>query len=182
MREWNSIFPELEYISDKELRKSVEKVWEEACERGGWTREDIVNIPFTLLVATDDISLAEHTRVVTNLARSIGEVMENMMEVSINMDYLIAGALLHDVGKAMEYMRQDEEVRVSRSGKFLRHPLSGMGLAMKMDIPEEICHMIAVHSREGDGSYRSPEAIIVHHADFITFESVKALASPPPAK
>jgi len=34
-------------------------------------------------------------------------------------------------------------------------------------------HVIAVHSKEGVGEKRSPEAIIFHHVDFIDFELVK---------
>jgi hypothetical protein len=51
-----------------------------------------------------------------------------------------------------------------------------MGLAMMGALPEEVYHIIAVHSREGEGSYRSPEAIALHHADFIAFETIKAMA------
>jgi hypothetical protein len=31
-------------------------------------------------------------------------------------------------------------------------------------------HMIAVHAGEGDGKWRSTEAVIIHHADFTNFE------------
>jgi len=34
-------------------------------------------------------------------------------------------------------------------------------------------HIIASHSWEGDRSKRTPEAIIVHHADFTNFEQFK---------
>jgi hypothetical protein len=34
-------------------------------------------------------------------------------------------------------------------------------------------HIIAVHSKEGSGEKRSPEAIIFHHVDFIDFDLVK---------
>ncbi len=119
---------------------------------------------------------------VTGLSISIGKVMKMMEGVSISTDYLIAGAILDDAGKAMEYRRMDEEVQVCRSGKFLRHPLSGIGPAMKTGLPQESCNIMAVHSREGERSYRRPEAINVHHADFITFENVKAMASPSPEK
>jgi hypothetical protein len=50
---------------------------------------------------------------------------------------------------------------------------------MRADVPEEVYHIIAVHSREGEGSYRSPEAIVLHHADFIAFETIKAIGAPP---
>lgn len=180
MPDWNAVFPELEWIADNSLREKVAGVWDEAVRRGGWSKGEIEQIPFTLLVSAGGVTLTQHTRLVTNLCRSIAEQMKVMGGFEIDDDVLIAGALLHDVGKMLEYRKESGEVKVSRSGKLLRHPLSGMGLAMKADLPEEVCHIIAVHSREGEGSYRSPEAIILHHADFISFETIKAVQNAPP--
>ena len=180
MPDWNVVFPELEWISDASLRNRVADVWNEAVERGGWSDDEIEGIPFTLLVAAGGVTLIQHTRLVTNLSRSIAEQMKGLGGFDIDDDILIAGALLHDVGKMLEYGKEGGEVRVSRSGKLLRHPLSGMGLAAKGGLPEEVCHIIAVHSREGEGSYRSPEAVILHHADFIAFETIKAIQNAPP--
>ena len=44
---------------------------------------------------------------------------------------------------------------------------------MKHDLPDKVVHMIAVHAKEGDGGYRCPEAVLVHHADFMNFEPLK---------
>ena len=180
MPDWNAVFPELEWISDTSLKSRVAAVWDEATERGGWSDDEIEQIPFTLLVAAGGVTLTQHTRLVTNLCRSIAEQMKGMGGFDIDDDILIAGALLHDVGKMLEYRKDGGEVKVSKSGKLLRHPLSGMGLAMKGDLPEEVCHIIAVHSREGEGSYQSPEAVILHHADFIAFETMTAVQNAPP--
>jgi putative nucleotidyltransferase with HDIG domain len=179
MPDWKRIFPELGLLSDRALADQVAAVWDEAYQRGGWKGNDIDSIPFTLLVGETSITLIEHTRLVTNLCRAIGQTMRDIGKIELNQDYLIAGALLHDVGKLLEYRRSGEGFQVSRSGKLLRHPLSGMGLAMKRDLPEDVYHIIAVHSREGEGSYRSPEAIALHHADFIAFETIKAIGGTP---
>ncbi len=179
MQEWLRIFPELDWIEDEELRGKVAGVWDASCRRGGWTIDAVASIPFTLLISAGGVSLVDHTRLVTSLSREIGRTMKEVGGYSINDDYLIAGALLHDVGKLLEYRREGREFEVSRSGKMLRHPLSGMGMAVLGDIPEDICHIIAVHSREGEKSYRSPEAVILHHADFIAFETIKSIAAAP---
>jgi putative nucleotidyltransferase with HDIG domain len=175
MPDWRKIFPELGWIGDAGLADSVIKVWDEAYRRGGWKGNDIDAIPFTLLVGETSITLTAHTRLVTSLAKAIAETMKDVGGIALANDHLIAGALLHDVGKLLEYRKTANGYQVSQSGKLLRHPLSGMGLAMKGDLPEEVYHIIAVHSREGEGSYRSPEAIALHHADFIAFETIKAM-------
>jgi hypothetical protein len=95
-------------------------------------------------------------------------------KLPIDMDTLIAGAILIDVGKLIEYVMDDGQAVVGRTGKLLRHPFSGVGLAMRFGVPDEICHMIAVHSKEGDLGKRTTEGLIIHHADFMSFEPFKA--------
>ena len=90
------------------------------------------------------------------------------------MDTLVAGAILIDVGKLIEYVMEGDQAVVGKTGKLLRHPFTGVGLAMRFGVPDEICHMIATHSKEGDLGKRTIESIIVHHADFMSFEPFKA--------
>ncbi|MEA1994264.1 MAG: HDIG domain-containing protein [Euryarchaeota archaeon] len=165
------MFPYLEKIEDKSLRKKVEKVMENAMEN--WKGEDIQRIPFTLLVDTN-INLVDHINIVTDLSYSAGRVLKKR-GFDINMDYLIAGALLHDIGKFLEYEKKGDTIVQSKAGKMVRHPVSGAGLAMKFNLPMEIVSMIAGHSKEGEFIERPPEGIIIHHSDFIHFENVKSL-------
>ena len=62
----------------------------------------------------------------------------------------------------------------SRCGKNLRHPFSGTVIALRNGLPDEVGHIIANHAHEGDGTLRSPEAVVVNKADFINFESIKS--------
>jgi hypothetical protein len=40
---------------------------------------------------------------------------------------------------------------------------------MSCGVPDAVCHVIAAHAGEGDMVRRSTEAIIVHHADFMSY-------------
>ncbi len=161
------MIPEINEISDKELREKVIKVWEHAIEAGGWKDFPLSNIPFTLLIPTER-DLITHTRMVTRMAMAVGKTRGD-----VNMDYLIAGAVLHDVGKLLEYTVNDGKVVKSEYGKRIRHPVSGAMLAEKFDLPWEISHIIASHSKEGDFIKRIPEAVIVNHCDFTDFHIEK---------
>lgn len=90
-------------------------------------------------------------------------------DLPVNMDVLISGAILADVGKLLEYDIKDKKLVQGTYGKYLRHPFSGVSLAEKCGIPPEVCHIIATHAKEGDLVKRSTEAYIVHHSDFMTF-------------
>jgi len=168
--------PELELISDEGLREKTLDVWIDAMEQGGWEVGDLDAMPFTLLIDTG-VSFLDHTRSVTRTAVAIAEAMKPFYgdRMPIDMDRLVSGGILHDVGKLLEYKREGGKFSKSDVGKDLRHPFSGTALAFKHGIPSEICHLIAAHAKEGDGARRMPEAHIIHHADFANFESLKSL-------
>lgn len=171
-RRIDSLFPEINLITSEDLRKKVKAVWKDAIESGGWGWEEIDSIPFTLLIPDCKIGLIAHTRAVTMTALAIARTLSDNYGDKIGIDYdlLIAGSLLHDVGKLLEYVKEQGRVNKSQFGNLLRHPFSGQALAYKHGLPVEVLHMIAYHSKEGDLGKRSVEAIIVHHADFVNFE------------
>lgn len=162
---------QLEKISDRELREKVIDVWETAALQGGWTPEEIKNIPFTLLTETHGINLMQHTVAVTEGAIGLAKAIEATYTppFKVKMDWLVAGGLLHDVGKLLEIEKHEDRHRKSRSGKCARHPISGAILAAKADLPEEIINMIGCHAKEGDGRPQRLETVLVHQADFATF-------------
>jgi putative nucleotidyltransferase with HDIG domain len=170
-----SLIPEFQHISDDNLREKCIAVWLEAVEKGNWGLEDLRKMPFTLLIKHTPVNIIEHTRAVTLCAMRISDILveEYKGKISINRDYLICGALLHDVGKLFEYQRDKGEFVKSNQGQLLRHPISGAAFAQKFDFPPEIVHIIAAHSKEGDGARRTVEAVIVNHADFVNFEALK---------
>ena len=91
------------------------------------------------------------------------------MELPIHLDTVIAGAILADVGKVLEYDRIDGQAVQSDRGRFLRHPFTGVSVAMECGVPDEVTHIIAAHAGEGELVKRTTEATIVHHADFMSY-------------
>ena len=170
-----SLMPEFQSIKDEDLQTKTLKVWIEAMEKKGWTVDDLLEMPFTLLIEHTPINIIEHTRAVTLCSVQIADVLleEYKDRISINRDILLSGALLHDVGKLFEYVREDSRFVKSKEGKLLRHPISGAAFASRFDIPQEVLHIIAAHSKEGDGARTTVEAVIVNHADFVNFETLK---------
>ncbi|MBM3326231.1 MAG: HDIG domain-containing protein [Calditrichaeota bacterium] len=173
----SKIFPQILHIQSQDLKDKVMNCWEQAVLRGDWIIEDLERMPFSLLTTGHDITLAEHTRNVTDCSLALGEILARAYKhlFKIDFDILTAGVLLHDVGKCLEYCRRpDGGYVVSADGKIRRHPISGCALAAEMGLPESVQHIIAAHSKEGDGGYRSPEAWIVHFADFANFEPLRS--------
>jgi len=170
------LLPEVELIQDHELKEKTIACWIDAIEYRGWTEELLRNIPFTLLAENVKITFIDHVRAVCRMCIACDEVLDEVhgdQKTKINRDYLISGALLADVGKLMEFEIDGGKPKKSDYGKHIRHPFSGVGLAFKHDLPSEVMHVIATHSKEGAGEKRLPESIVFHHCDFIDFDLVK---------
>ncbi|MBP7331760.1 MAG: HD domain-containing protein [Firmicutes bacterium] len=97
----------------------------------------------------------------------------------IDRDLLVAGALLHDIGKVEEY-RTGADIDFTDEGRLLGHIVLGVQLLDKYisrlpDFPEEmrikLLHMIVSH--HGQYEWQSPkrpkflEAAVLHHLDMI---------------
>lgn len=172
------LWPEIDWIQDAALREQVTRTWIAAFERSPLMPDDLRTIPFTLLVPNCPATFMEHKRCVVHIARRSAEAMQEFLgrALAIDLDTVIAGAILADVGKLLEYETVDGAVRQSARGKALRHPFTGVALALEHGVPDAVCHCIAAHAAEGDLVQRSTEAYIVHHADFMSYLPFKALA------
>jgi putative nucleotidyltransferase with HDIG domain len=172
------LWPELEWIENPDLREQVTQTWIRAFELSPLEPQDLQEIPFTLLVADCPATFMEHKRCVVHIARRAAESMQEFLgrALEIDLDTVIAGAILADVGKLLEYERVSGKAQQSKRGEALRHPFTGVALAMSCGVPDEVCHIIAAHAAEGDLVKRSTEAYIVHHADFMSFLPFKNLA------
>ncbi len=167
------IWPEIEWISDPGLRAKVTRCWERAFELSPLTPRELETIPFTLKVKDCPVSFMAHKRLVVHVARESAAKIERFCgeALPVDLDVLIAGAILADVGKLLEYESDDAGgSRQSARGKYLRHPFTGVALAMECGLPDAVTHIVATHAGEGDMVARTTEAWIVHHADFMTFE------------
>lgn len=166
--------PFLDQIQNTAVRTMVIKTWMEGCQEGGWTTlAQLKKMPFTLATDHGGISFLEHTRAVTQGALGLAEAqLDNYatFPYPIDRDRIIAGGLLHDIGKLVE-IESDQKGgwRVSQRGKCLRHPISGVILAQRAGVPEDILNIIACHAKEGEGRPQVVETVLIHQADFATF-------------
>jgi len=121
--------------------------------------------------------LLEHTLYVCRGCALIAETYPN-----INRDLLIAGALLHDVGKIKEY-EVGLIIKFTDQGKLLGHIAIGYSWVLEKinliqgfppDLKDRILHIILSH--HGYKEYGSPkrpkilEALVVHHVDYMDAE------------
>ncbi len=120
--------------------------------------------------------LLEHS--LTVVRRALGLCLAE--DVLIDRDVVIAGALLHDIGKIEEYAYDQDAIDFTEVGNLIGHVSLGysmvrQAIARQGDVPTDkatnILHVILSH--QGRLEYGSPvepktaEAFIVHHADTV---------------
>src|SRR5450759_1612361 len=149
------LFPSLRKINDKSLRERVAAVWNEAITTGcggkGWTFDELLAVKFTLLAGEIEMTFVEHLNSCARQCTAIADVLKKSFrcDIPIRRDYLIAGALLADVGKPLEFDKDKSgKVIQGKFGQQVRHPFTGVALAYKHGIPGEVMHIIATHSHE----------------------------------
>lgn len=178
------LFPDLMQIKDASLRDKVAAVWNEAITTGcggkGWSFDELRAVKFTLLAGDIDMTFVDHLNSCVKQCIAIAGVLKQVFGsvVPINTDHLIAGALLADCGKPLEFDKDvSGKVIQGNFGQMLRHPFLGVAMCYKHGLPAEVMHIVATHSHEGDKVQRSIESIIFHHADFVDFDIAKLLGA-----
>jgi putative nucleotidyltransferase with HDIG domain len=172
--------PEVAQISDQILLTRTVEAWAYALSRSSF--RSIREIP---PAGNPDINEAkrgdqtDHLRGVTRLAVAIAREMGAAYpELSIDMDVIVAGGLLHDVGKAWEFdpaNRKRWRVEQERYGRpSIRHPAYGAHICLSVGLPEEIAHIAMAHSGEGELLVRSLACMIVHQADYTFWNTLLA--------
>src|SRR5216117_2918391 len=112
-KEIAELLPDIMSIRDAALRDKVAAVWNEALTSGcggkGWTFDEIRAIPFTLLAGKIDLRFVEHLNSCVKQCIAIEKVLNEIYgaRVPVNHDVLVAGALLADVGKMLEFDKND---------------------------------------------------------------------------
>lgn len=168
------LFPMFKEIKDAELRNLSAKAMADAANEGGWSEETIALCPVTLRVKDCDVSWIEHVGDVTSMCIMEFDYLYKYYQrhnVPFDRDAVIAGALLHDIGKLLEAEYHEGSVRHRPGSELMRHPLSGALIASKAGLPDRIVHLIAVHSFEGDRSFQTPESSFVRSVDMFVYKN-----------
>jgi putative nucleotidyltransferase with HDIG domain len=172
--------PEIGLISNKELQEKVAEAWSLALVQSSF--RSIKDIPPAGNPDTNEAKRGDqtdHLRGVTRLAIGIAKEMALAYpELAIDMDVVIAGGLVHDVGKAWEFdpvRRGKWKASQKKLGRpSIRHPAYGAHICLTVGLPEEVAHIAMAHSGEGELLVRSLECMIVHQADYTFWNTLLA--------
>ncbi len=188
-----SLSPELDLIKDSKLRQQVVDAFSLCCDMGGYESPD--DIPTEVFEQLPGFSNTRHQRETARIAYAMVKEL-NGLGAGLNEDYVVAGAIAHDVGKGVEWKNNQPgiltNINPSGAGTFYgenpnmpplpnethasyqiaRHSVWGFYIAMTVGMPEHVAHIILAHSLEGNLYLRTREAIVVKEADEIWWEQI----------
>ena len=176
---WDEIVQRIGMINNGKLRQIVEHIYD--------------TYKNELLKSTSAISIHHagiegnicHTIEVTDFAIAI---YRKITGISVDQDLVIAGALVHDIGKIFAYAMNGPVIEYTESGKLLDHIVMGclmlenvvteLGSDYRVEV-ELLQHIVASH--HGNKEYGSPvtplflEAYLVNRADGLsaTIDTIK---------
>ena len=172
--------PEILWIDDEDLRRRVTDAWVAAIRSSSFSAlGEIRGSGNYDTPALRRGSQADHIRSVTRMAVRIAEEMATLFPgFPCNRDILIAGCLCHDIGKVWEFdpdnVRRWRENPRATGMPSIRHPGYGIHICLTMGLPEEVAHMAAAHSGEGELLVRSVENTILNRADYTFWQVAEA--------
>jgi hypothetical protein len=156
-------FPELASIDDPDLREGVLRAWTTACEDAGVT--DLEAVPWLPPTQAEldlpDERLVPHVRDVTRGALALAEILTEREAVAIDVDTLVAGALVHDVSKLAEF----DGTEPTAVYDLLGHPHYGVHVAASAGLPVAVQHVLLAHTARTSVEPATIEAELVRRAD-----------------
>ena len=171
--------PELELIQDTVLRNLAVEAWSVSLSKYGFSAISELqgSGAYDILVLKEGTQV-DHLRGVTRIALAIArEFAAIYPDMLIDFDAIIAGGLLHDVGKPIEYnctnRHQWTEHPEIEGSPAVRHSVQGYHICSLVGLPLKIAHIVGSHSKEGGFIHRSLEASIVHTADELYWNTLK---------
>ena len=165
-------FPELELIADASLRNCVAEVWLECWRESAWVKlEDAPKSP-----TLPSPSLVAHTRAVVRLALATADLERDLRGRHYDRDTLVAGALLHDVSKLVEWEPGPAGPVASKRGRLLQHAVYAAHKALAKGVVDEVVHIVISHTEQSGVAPQTWECKLVRSADLIDSAALELLA------
>jgi putative nucleotidyltransferase with HDIG domain len=172
--------PEGQKIKDADLRERLYDAWAFGLSKTSFKRiEELRGSGHPTTPRLKQGTQADHLRGVGRLAEIVGnEMTKTFNEFPLDPDVLLAGALLHDVGKPFEFApenRQRWQADPRRAGfPAIRHSVYGAYVTLSVGLPIEVVHMVGAHSWEGRFMERSTAREIISEADLAFWDTAEA--------
>jgi hypothetical protein len=178
-------FPLIGQIKDVKLRECVVNAWYIAWKESSF--KNLKDAPFGIpedappgVTPFEGDTLVKHTNAVASAALAMGRLLIEQYDVKINIDYVIAAAILHDLDKIVMYESKGGRIIHSELGGKIVHGAYGGHIALLAGLPQDIVFIIMAHSPKVDVELLSPEGKLVTFSDLGILRTLQAATSKQP--
>jgi hypothetical protein len=175
-------FPLIAEIKDAKLRESTVKAWSIAWKESSY--KNLKDAPFGMpedapvgVTPYEGDTLVKHTNAVAGAALAMGRLLIQQYDVKINLDYVIAASILHDLDKIVMYEKRGGETVHSELGGKIVHGAYGGHIALLAGLPQDIVFIIMAHSPKVNVELPSPEGKLVTFSDLGMLRTLQATTS-----
>jgi putative nucleotidyltransferase with HDIG domain len=172
-RDVTGAFPAVESIRDDDLRDRVIDAWVDALAETGWDVDDAPWYPpEQARLGLPDETLVDHVNEVVDASVALAEVLVDHRgdRLDVDVDLVLAGALIHDISKLYEF-DADGATDVEH---FFGHPHYGVYPAARAGLPPEVVHVTLSHTALTGVEPATIEAEIVRRADQTVASAIRA--------
>lgn len=139
---------------------------------------ELADMPYSGLAPA--YQLAMHVNEVTRTGLDLLHRAEAEWGLQLDMDQMLAILILHDVDKPLLYERRDGIMRSSRLAAEMPHGVIGAMLLKQLGLPPLVVSTVALHASNAPFHGSTPEAYILHYADFFSSDHAIMLAGTKP--
>lgn len=171
--------PEINLIKDETLAMGVASVWAILWRESSYAHiEDAPVSPHLI-----GRSLVVQSRCVAMMAWDAAKRLEQYHEIVVNYDHLLAGCLLLDASKLVEYSFDSDGslVRTPLRQQF-PHTLRGAEVARQLGLPDPVVHIIFFHTPRILLNPAGTEPLLAQGADITAVDALYLAAGRPTAR
>ena len=175
---------------DAEQRQEVLRAMPRLAELGAPLRERAVSAWVSAWLASSHASLEEmpyslqapdyrlldHTNEVADAGILLADYAHGRWGVGLDEDILLAALLLHDIDKALLYMRANGTVVADPARVGLPHGVLGAMLLREAGLPDEVVTLVGTHATTSPVKTGDAEAWVLHYADLFACDHAFRLA------
>jgi len=159
------LFPKIALIRDDNLREQVIEVWVEI-----WNQSKLQRLQEITINRDEVFTFLKHINVTADLSLIMAEVLMKEYRMTINVDYVLAIAFLHDVDQIILREKVAGKIQSKPLERLVPHGMYGGHIALEKGLPPEIFNGIVFH-RPSMPLPATIEALIVRHCDHANYDA-----------
>lgn len=134
------------------------------------SEHDLDDLPYHK--AAPDYRLMDHVNDVTKMGLAFAEAAGRDWSIRVDEEIFLAILILHDVDKPLLYQRRQGQVVLTPAAAEVPHGVLGGFLLKELGFAPAVYSTVATHASKSPFHGATPEAYILHYADY--FSSDKA--------